>query len=88
MNTTTASTIRAIIRLAIQERRRRDSFPPDSSTSNRADAAYRALLLAAWTVAFQSKDALTNHDAAPPHQWMEWPQKTIEDVRVFSRILP
>lgn len=55
MNATTVSTIRAIIRIALNERRRRDSFPPDSSTSNRADAAYRALLLAAWTVAFQSR---------------------------------
>jgi len=87
MNTTTASTIRAIIRLAIGERRRRDSFPADSSTSLRADAAYRAHLLAAWTVAFQAKAVSSKHDEAPPHQWMEWPQKTIEDVRVFSRIL-
>lgn len=88
MNPTTAKAIRAIIRLALAERRRRDRFPPDSSTSNRADAAYRALLLAAWTVAFQAKAVPSKHDEAPPHQWMEWPQKTIEDVRVFSRILP
>lgn len=55
MTPTTASTIRAIIRIAINERRRRNSFPPDSTTSIRADAAYRAHLLAAWTVAFQSR---------------------------------
>lgn len=55
MNPTTVSTIRAIIRLAIQERRRRDSFPPGSTTSIRANVAYHAFLLAAWTVAFQAK---------------------------------
>lgn len=39
--------IRAVINLAIQSRRRRNSFPPESSTSIRADEAYRSHILAA-----------------------------------------
>lgn len=55
MTPTTASTIRAIIRLAIDARRRRDARPPMSLEYWCANDAMRAFLLAAKIVAIHAK---------------------------------
>lgn len=55
MTPTTASTIRAIIRIAIEARRRRDAHPPMSPAHWCANDAMRAFLLSAKIVAIHAK---------------------------------